>query len=134
MVKEWLISGMLKADPNANTKADSIIKELGDHALTKSHVRHISASKCEDMGLNIEMLEANQDLQDAVLTVHHACIHTLSSTPAFKIKIILAYSSPHLIQQLIYFIAVIAEFATLFNAPFYTLMPFSWRMKPENRF
>lgn len=37
------------------------------------------------MGLNIEMLEANQDLQDAVLTVHHACIHTLSSTPAFKI-------------------------------------------------
>ena len=85
MVKKWLISGMLKEDSNANTKADSIIKELGDHALTKSHARHLSASKCKEIGLNIEILEDNQDVQDAVLTVHHACIHTLSATPAFKI-------------------------------------------------
>lgn len=86
MVKEWLISGMLKDDSNANTKADSIIKDLGDHALTKSHARHLSASKCkEEIGLNIEILEDNQEVQDAVLTVHHACIHTLSATSAYKI-------------------------------------------------
>lgn len=84
-VKEWLISGMLSGDPGANVKADTIIKELGDHALTKSHHRHISASKCAEIGLNVELLERNQELQDAILTVHHAFMHTFSSTPAFKI-------------------------------------------------
>jgi polysaccharide deacetylase 2 family uncharacterized protein YibQ len=30
-------------------------------------------------------LEEEQRLQDAVLSVHHACIHTLTATPAVKI-------------------------------------------------
>lgn len=38
-----------------------------------------------DMGLLVTMLEDNQDLQDAVLSVHHACILTLAGTGAFKI-------------------------------------------------
>lgn len=83
MVKEWLVSGMLHGDSNASDKADNIIRELGDHALTKSHARHISASKCKNIGLNIEMLEDNQNIQEAVLAVHYACIQTLSATPAF---------------------------------------------------
>jgi len=85
MVKEWLISGMLSETEDREANADKIITELGSHALTKSHARHISASKCKEIGLKIEMLEDNQELQDAVLTVHHACIHTLSATPAFKV-------------------------------------------------
>jgi ATP-dependent protease ClpP protease subunit len=85
IVKEWLSAGMLKDDSNAGEKADRIIKELTDHALTKSHARHLSALKCAEIGLQIEMLEDDQELQDAVLTVHHACIHTLSSTGAYKI-------------------------------------------------
>lgn len=85
MVKEWLTTGMLKDEANASGTADLIIKELGDHALTKSHARHLSALKCKEIGLKIEMLEDNQEFQDAVLTIHHACIHTLSATPAFKI-------------------------------------------------
>jgi ClpP class serine protease len=85
MVKEWLVTGMLKETHGPGTVAERIIKELGDHALTKSHARHLSASKCKEIGLKIEMLEENQKLQDAVLTVHHACIHTLAGTPAFKI-------------------------------------------------
>jgi ATP-dependent protease ClpP protease subunit len=85
MVKEWLMSGMLEGIPDANDKADNIIKELGDHALTKSHARHLSAAKCHEIGLKIEWMEEEQELQDAILTVHHICIHTLSSTPAIKI-------------------------------------------------
>jgi hypothetical protein len=85
MVKQWLTTGMLKRKRNKNDKADLIIKELGDHALTKSHARHLSASKCKQIGLHVQILENDQDLQDAVLAVHHACIHTLSATPAFKI-------------------------------------------------
>jgi len=85
MVKEWLVTGMLKETDEPEKVAERIINELGDHALTKSHARHLSASKCKEIGLKIEMLEESQELQDAVLTVHHACIHTLSGTPAFKI-------------------------------------------------
>ncbi|PKL69822.1 MAG: serine protease [Methanomicrobiales archaeon HGW-Methanomicrobiales-1] len=85
IVTDWLRTGMLKDDPKKDEKILSIIRELGDHALTKSHSRHISSAKCKEIGLNIEDMETDQVLQDAILSVHHACIHTLTSTPAFKI-------------------------------------------------
>jgi enoyl-CoA hydratase/carnithine racemase len=85
MAKEWLISGMLKDDKDAAAIAGGIVKELGNHALTKSHARHLSAARCREIGLKIEMMEDDQKLQDAVLSVHHACMHTFSSTPAFKL-------------------------------------------------
>jgi len=85
IVKEWLIAGMFRGNPDAEEKADNIINELGDHALTKSHARHLSASKCKEIGLNVEMLEDKQKLQEAVLTIHHACIQTLSDKSAVKI-------------------------------------------------
>lgn len=87
MVKEWLATGMLAliGEKNPQEKAGQIAKDLSDHALTKSHARHLSAERCKSIGLNVSMLENDKKLQDAVLTVHHACIHTLSSTPAFKI-------------------------------------------------
>lgn len=85
MAKEWLASGMLKAQPDREARADAIVKDLGDHALTKSHARHLSASRCTQIGLTVNMLEDDQALQDAVLSVHHACILTLAGTGAFKI-------------------------------------------------
>lgn len=85
MVQEWLKRGMLANDPDRDNKAAAIVKDLGDHALMKSHSRHLSAEKCKSIGLNVIALEDDQKLQDAVLSVHHACIHTLSSTGAVKI-------------------------------------------------
>jgi len=85
IVKDWLITGMLNGMVDAKKKADVIVQELSDHALTKAHARHLSAAKCESIGLKIDFLENNMELQDAVLSVHHACIHTLGGTPAFKI-------------------------------------------------
>jgi hypothetical protein len=84
MVREWLVRGMLSAREDRDAKASEIVTELSDHALTKSHARHLSAARCMEIGLNVSMLEDDPRLQDAVLTVHHACIHTLSATPAFK--------------------------------------------------
>jgi ATP-dependent protease ClpP protease subunit len=85
MVKEWLLSGMLAGEANAAVTADRILEELGNHALNKSHARHLSAEKCSSFGLKIRRLEDDPKLQDAVLSVHHACIHTMGSTNAFKI-------------------------------------------------
>lgn len=85
MVKSWLIRGMFAGETDAATKAAQIVDELGSHALTLSHDRHISAAKARDYGVVIELLEEDQDLQDAILAVHHAAIQTLSETPAMKI-------------------------------------------------
>ena len=85
LVREWLATGMLANDAERDQKIDRIVKELTDHALTLAHARHLSAETCNDMGLNIEMLEKDQALQDAVLSVHHACMLTMSQTGAFKI-------------------------------------------------
>ena len=76
---------MLSSDSDRNAKSERIVKELGDHALTKSHARHLSPNRCRDMGLKVLMLEDDQRLQDAVLSVHHACMLTLAGTGAFKI-------------------------------------------------
>lgn len=85
MTKEWLVTGMLAGDGEADAKAEAILKEISDHALTKSHARHLSADKCRNIGLKVARLEDSQEFQEGVLSVHHACIHTLSSTGAYKI-------------------------------------------------
>ena len=46
----------------------------------KSHSRHFSASDCDKMGLKIIALEDDQDLQELVLSVHHATIITIDGT------------------------------------------------------
>lgn len=85
IVKQWLISGMFDGDPDAIIKAENVVSELGDHAITKSHDRHISIEKVRALNIKVTALEDDNALQDAVLSVHHACIQTMSSTPAFKI-------------------------------------------------
>jgi hypothetical protein len=85
MVRDWLASGMFAGDPDAAAKIDRVMSELGDHAFTLSHSRHISLERAQGLDLNVVPLETDQDLQDAVLTVHHACIQTLTATGAFKL-------------------------------------------------
>ena len=85
MVQEWLETGMLKDDPKRESKAQQIVEALTDSAETKSHSRHIGYDRARQIGLNVKQLEADQELQDAVLGVHHSCIATLQGTAAIKI-------------------------------------------------
>lgn len=85
MTREWLQTGMFASEQNSDDKINNIIKELGDHALTKSHARHLSIERCRDIGLKIKTLEENDKFQDAVLSLHRACMLTFSATRAFKI-------------------------------------------------
>jgi ATP-dependent protease ClpP protease subunit len=85
IVTKWLEENMFLKDSNRKNKAKKVVNYLGNHALTKSHSRHIPVEKCEELGLNITRFENDQNLQDAILSLHHACIHTLTSTGAFKI-------------------------------------------------
>jgi ATP-dependent protease ClpP protease subunit len=86
MTQEWLKTGMFLGESDASEKAAKAVKELSDHAITKSHSRHLHLERCkEEFGLKIIALEDDQDLQEKVLSVHHACMLTLSSTTACKL-------------------------------------------------
>jgi hypothetical protein len=82
LAEEWVGRNMCKGD---KAKCSKIIKEFSDHSSNKSHSRHISKGKCEEIGLNIETMEADQTLQDLILTVHHSYMHTFTHCTAVKI-------------------------------------------------
>lgn len=87
IVRTWLTEGMFKGldESELKGKLDHIIQELGDPERTLSPDRQFSATKCKDMGLKIELLEDNKELQDEVLSVHHAFMLSLANTPSYKI-------------------------------------------------
>jgi hypothetical protein len=85
MVKSWLVTGMFADAEDAQAKADAIVAALGSHAQTLSHGRHITIEQAQNLALKIEPLEADDNLQDAVLSVHHCYIITFSMTPAVSI-------------------------------------------------
>lgn len=85
MVKVWLETGMFKAEQQAKNKADKVVRALSDRKTTLNHSRHIHIDECIASGLTVEKLEDDPTLQDLVLTVHHAYMHTFSMAPAAKI-------------------------------------------------
>lgn len=84
-VKKNLENNMFSGDTNAADKADKVAKDLSQVDKHKAHDRHLHIDECIALGLNIEKLEDDQDLQDALLTVHHCYMHSLSLTGASKI-------------------------------------------------
>lgn len=84
-VYKRLLDNMLEGVENAEAKAAAIVKGLSDVDDNKSHARHIHIDKCEDLGLKIEKLEDSQELQEAVLTVHHCFMHSLAISGAAKL-------------------------------------------------
>lgn len=85
VVTEWLKTGMFNGEQDAAQKASTIVSELSSHEQTKTHARHIHVDRLKELGVKVVNLEQDPKLQDAVLTVHHACVHTLQQTAALKI-------------------------------------------------
>jgi len=79
-----LRTNMFHGQKDAIKLADKIVKILTDFSGNKSHDRHIHIDECEKMGLKLEILEDDNELQDLVLTVHHCYMNSLMNTPAFK--------------------------------------------------
>lgn len=85
LVSQWLQRNMFLGKRNKKAAVTKVLRELGDHAVSLAHNRHLSFQKCREMGLNVKALESDQKLQDKLLSIHHIYYHTLSSTAAFKI-------------------------------------------------
>jgi len=85
LVTEWLTKYMFKGQRSRHKKAEDIGNWLGSHSIFKTHSRPISRAVAEQHKLKIFKLESDQALQDAVLSIYHATVHSLTSTGAVKI-------------------------------------------------
>lgn len=83
LLREWLSTCMF--GESDQDKVDLIVSKLNEHDDSKTHGRHFNVEFCKSIGLKIELLEDDDELQDAVLSVHHAYMLTLGGTDAVKI-------------------------------------------------
>lgn len=84
ILENSLKNNMFKENPNDNS-IENIVKILGSSKYTKHHSRHLSARKCQDLGLNISFMEDDDVEQDLILSIHHACMTMFNKSNAFKI-------------------------------------------------
>lgn len=84
-VRNQLEAVMFHGHTNAKSRARAVVRKLSSFSRNKTHGRHIHFDECHDIGLDVELIESDQVLQDLVLTVHHCYMHALMNTPAFKI-------------------------------------------------
>jgi len=82
---EALKSGMFASAKSADRKIKKIVDYFSDAKMHKNHSRHIHRGECEKIGLKIKSFETKQEMQDAILNVHHAFMVTLMDTQAAKI-------------------------------------------------
>lgn len=83
LVEKYLSEHMFKGKSPAERK--KLSKEaadfFGDDTIHIAHGRGIGREQLETLSLVVEPLEAKDDLQDAVLSVHHAFMHTFAANP-----------------------------------------------------
>lgn len=93
IVTKWLQENMFSQDTDPEAAAKRVVAELSSHNATYSHSRHIHMDELKKLGLHIVTLEGLdnssiedcKDLQDCVLTIHHAYMQTLTRSNAVKI-------------------------------------------------
>lgn len=87
MVGQWLARRMLASQPNADALGKAIAKHFNDAGMHKSHGRRIDRDEARGQGVVIEDLEANQTLQELVLSVYHLITIAFEKGPATKVVI-----------------------------------------------
>lgn len=83
--RKTLIEGMFRDDPDATNKADTIVDFLLSHDVHKAHGRHLHRNELRARGLKITDLEDDDQLQDAILSIHHACMLTVGNYNVIKL-------------------------------------------------
>lgn len=84
LVREWLTKYMFGGQANAAQKATQVARYFASFKLHRSHSLGIDREQARSRGVVIRNLEDDPALQDAVLSVHHATLHTFAG-PAVKI-------------------------------------------------
>lgn len=85
---------MFKEEPEnvVELKLNKIKKKLTSYTETKTHDRHINPKECLEIGLKVLMMEdkindnGNEyQIQDEVLSIHHACMNLMNQSPISKV-------------------------------------------------
>ena len=85
MVETWLAKYMFANDPGKAAVATAIAKHFNDAQTHRSHGRRIDRDSARAQGLVIEDLEADQALQEAVLTAYHLATIGFEKSQASKV-------------------------------------------------
>ncbi|MGH8307218.1 MAG: SDH family Clp fold serine proteinase, partial [Gammaproteobacteria bacterium] len=86
LAMEWLEKYFFKGDVKAKDKAKLITEYFADANQHFSHAKGIDIDEAKQAGLDrITALENDQQLQDAVLSVHHAALHSFMNPVVIKI-------------------------------------------------
>lgn len=81
--KELSIEFLKAVNPDIDINA--IHDKFLNHNNSHSHSRRISKQECKEVGLPVTDLESNQDLQDAVMSLHHCYMITFDKFNISKI-------------------------------------------------
>lgn len=85
MVAAWLEGNMFSKEADAKARASATVAELMNYAEQTEHGQHYPVDKCREIGLSVTMLEDDQAVQEAVLSVHHTYVATFARTGSIKI-------------------------------------------------
>ncbi|MEE1134195.1 MAG: hypothetical protein UHW60_05440, partial [Methanobrevibacter sp.] len=85
---EYILEKSLKYSmfkENNEKEINQIKNELITSETTKNHSQNLSAKKCQEIGLKIKYLEDDENLQDIVLSIHHAYLSYFNHKPQYKL-------------------------------------------------
>lgn len=85
IARTWLKTGMLRNAPEKNVEA--IVSIFNSHKATKSHGRQFPYEVWKNLRLNVSLVEADPELQDLLMTIHHAATLYVEMTGNAKIII-----------------------------------------------
>ena len=86
LVGQWLRQYMFAGEPKGS-ELDNKIRRIRNklNSNNMSHGRHFSFDFCKQLGLKVEALEDDPELQDLVLSVHHAFTISMDYHPICKV-------------------------------------------------
>ncbi len=85
IVGEWLEKRMFSSDLDKMKKSKDVAHFFRDTAVHLSHGSRINREKAKMQGVNIEDLEDDEDLQEAVLTAYHLVTIAFEKSAAAKV-------------------------------------------------
>lgn len=85
LAETWSMEYMFSSDPDKEEKAAQLSTTLGSRNEFKSHGRPISRKRADELGFNVEELEADDVLQDLILSTFHATMHMHNSVGVPKL-------------------------------------------------
>jgi hypothetical protein len=85
LVSNWLEQYMFSGEPDAKERSAAISSWLAGHDNFLNHGRPLSRETLQQHGLKIEELEADQAIQDLVLSIFHAVSILFAQMPVVKV-------------------------------------------------